>query len=403
MNVLYLTYDGLTDPLGQSQVLPYVVGLSKKGLNFTLISFEKKEAFKLNKNTIKNIVAENGIHWKALQYTKKPPFISTLFDIYQLKKTVKLEIKTNNIKLIHCRSYITAIVGLWAKRKYNVPYIFDMRGFWADERLDGGIWSKKSWIQNKAYNYFKRKEKEFLQHSAHNISLTYNGTEEIESWKLKKQSPIAVIPCCADEKLFNDNNEVRDCRADLGVAKDAFVLSYLGSIGTWYMLDEMLDFFKELQVIKPNSKFLFITKDDKDDILKVAVQKGIDSASIIVISANRNEVPAYIKASNFSIFFIKPFYSKKASSPTKMGEIMNMGVPIVCNTGVGDVDIIMKDVMPDFLVNSFDKSAYNKVLTKMFESSKGYNSNALIEKSNDYYSLSKGIEKYYQVYKSILT
>lgn len=82
---------------------------------------------------------------------------------------------------------------------------------------------------------------------------------------------------------------------------------------------------------------------------------------------------------------------------------MNMGVPIVCNTGVGDVDIIMKDVMPDFLVNSFDKSAYNKVLTKMFESSKGYNSNALIEKSNDYYSLSKGIEKYYQVYKSILT
>ena len=41
--VLYITYDGMTDPLGQSQVLPYLVGLSEKGYKFTILSFEKKE------------------------------------------------------------------------------------------------------------------------------------------------------------------------------------------------------------------------------------------------------------------------------------------------------------------------------------------------------------------------
>ena len=40
-NILYLSYDGMTDPLGQSQVLPYLIGLTKEGFTFHIISFEK--------------------------------------------------------------------------------------------------------------------------------------------------------------------------------------------------------------------------------------------------------------------------------------------------------------------------------------------------------------------------
>ena len=35
----------MTDPLGQSQVLPYLIGLTKEGYQFTILSFEKKERF----------------------------------------------------------------------------------------------------------------------------------------------------------------------------------------------------------------------------------------------------------------------------------------------------------------------------------------------------------------------
>ena len=46
MNVLYLSYDGMTDPLGQAQVIPYLQELSSKhGHTYTLISFEKKERY----------------------------------------------------------------------------------------------------------------------------------------------------------------------------------------------------------------------------------------------------------------------------------------------------------------------------------------------------------------------
>ena len=143
------------------------------------------------------------------------------------------------------------------QKKYNIPFIFDMRGFYADERVDGKIWSKSHFIYKHIYNYFKKKEKEFLQSSQHTISLTKNGKKEIESWNLPNQSPISIIPCCTDEKLFKKQNII-DKRSELGIHKDDFVISYVGSIGTWYMLDEMLDFFKELTQKKENTKLLFI-------------------------------------------------------------------------------------------------------------------------------------------------
>ena len=113
------------------------------------------------------------------------------------------------------------------------------------------------------------------------------------------------------------------------------------------MLEEMLSFFKELKIKKTNSKFLFITRDNPNIILEKAKQKNIETSSIKIISSSRGNMPNYISASNFSIFFIIPSFSKKASCPTKMGEIMSWNT-IICNSGVGDVDEIMNKCMPDY-------------------------------------------------------
>ena len=55
MKVLYISYDGMTDPLGQSQVLPYLCGLSKSGYQFTILSFEKKQRLKNERHIIDKI------------------------------------------------------------------------------------------------------------------------------------------------------------------------------------------------------------------------------------------------------------------------------------------------------------------------------------------------------------
>jgi len=48
-NIIYVSYDGLTDPLGQSQVVPYLTKISNENKKIDIISFEKKEAFEISK------------------------------------------------------------------------------------------------------------------------------------------------------------------------------------------------------------------------------------------------------------------------------------------------------------------------------------------------------------------
>ena len=40
-NVVFLTYDGLLDPLGGSQILPYLIGISNHTNAVHVLSFEK--------------------------------------------------------------------------------------------------------------------------------------------------------------------------------------------------------------------------------------------------------------------------------------------------------------------------------------------------------------------------
>ncbi len=79
----------MTDPLGQSQVLPYLIGLTENGFQITLISCEKEEAYKKNKDLISSICSTNKIDWQPIFYTKNPPILSTLWDIIKLNRVTK--------------------------------------------------------------------------------------------------------------------------------------------------------------------------------------------------------------------------------------------------------------------------------------------------------------------------
>lgn len=397
----------MTDPLGQSQVIPYLAGLTAKGYEIFLISCEKKFKETKEYSEINSYLISENIKWFPLSYTSKPPVLSTVFDIWKINRLAKKIIRNYKIDAIHCRSYIAALTGLKMKNKFGTKFIFDMRGFFADERVDGNLWNIKNPLYKQVYNYFKKKEKLFFTHADYIISLTKSAKEEILKWKLSSGPlKIKVIPCCADLKLFNkkniDDNKKNKWFEKFKIQKADFIISYLGSIGTWYLLDEMLDFFKVLSNKKESAKFLFITHENPENILEKAKQRKISTDKIIIQKANRYEVPELLALSNISMFFIKPVFSKKASSPTKMGEIMGMGIPLICNGNVGDVDLIMNETKSGIVVDAFDNKEYNRVINEI-ENLLQIPSEIICAYAEKYFSLEKGIEKYDEVYKSLMT
>lgn len=388
-NILYISYDGITDPLGQSQVLPYIINLSKKDYKFHLISFEKPDRYSKYNSSIKKICFENNIEWHPLNYTKNPPVLSTLWDMAKLHQKINKIGRKTAFDMIHCRSYIPAILGLKYKRKWNVRLLFDMRGFWADERVDGGLWNKKKFPFDKIYSYFKTKEKELLIHSDHTISLTHNGKNELLLNKGKDDyAPISVIPCCTDTSLFDIQKQT----------SDQFIIGYLGSLGTWYMLDEMLVFFKRILEIYPDALFHFLTKEPASMIYDKAKELNIPSKHFLIEESERKNIPSKSSNWNFSLILITPSYSKKFSSPTKQGELMAMGIPVICNKGVGDMDEIIIKYNSGVIIEIDKIVSLNiqNILQKSFEKEQ------IRKGSIDYFSLKKGVKNYLEIYDKLL-
>ena len=401
-NVLYISYDGMTDPLGQSQVLPYLSELSKKGYVFHLISFEKEEKFSKFSSTIQKICDASNIIWHPLTYTKKPPLLATIYDVWRMNKLAKKIVVESNIVLVHCRSYISALVGMQLKASMNIKFVFDMRGFWADERVEGNIWNLSNPIFKIVYHFFKKKELAYFSNADHTISLTYCGKNEIHSWKKIENSPIPiqVIPCCVDIEKFTHPKGIADTQIFQKLKKEGvFILGYIGSIGTWYMLDEMLDFFIEFKKKKSNAIFLFITQE-QDLVKQKCIEKGIPLNNIYLSSCLHAEVPDYIDVFDASVFFIKPSFSKKASSPTKQGEIMALGKPIFCNAGVGDTDMVIEKYKAGEIIYNFDVKDYEKAINKFLETN--YNSETIVQGAKEFYSLTEGANRYEAVYKELL-
>ncbi len=355
--ILYLSYDGLTDPLGQSQILPYLKGICEAGYHFHVISFEKAHNYSSGEAIIRKEMESIDISWYPQQYHKRPPIFSTFFDLKRMYRIAKEIVEKHHIEMVHCRSYPPGLIGLKLKQKLGIKFLFDIRGFWANERVDGGIWNLSNPVYRTIYKYFKRKEIEMMVAADHIISLTHAGKEEIVSGRLFEgksagigADKISVIPCAVDMALFDplkimeEDKVALESRLVLASTKEIFI--YLGSLGTWYLLDEMLLYFKESLKEEPNAKFLFVTKDDPELIYFACDRLGVARDLVVLTSANRVEVPLYLSIATKGIFFIKPAYSKKASSAVKMGEMLAMGLDIVTNKGVGDADYlphILKD------------------------------------------------------------
>jgi glycosyltransferase involved in cell wall biosynthesis len=329
--VLYISYDGMLEPLGQSQVLAYLERLGGRA-SFHLISFEKPADFALEDRRI-NVarrIAQAGIIWHPLRYHKRPSAPATAYDIAQgVRLGVTLMLR-HKLSIIHARSYVPSVMALAIKRLTGARFLFDMRGFWADERVDGGLWPRGGGL----YRFAKDFERRFLLAADAVVSLTEAGRREIETFTYLagRLPPITVIPTCADLDRF---------RPDGKSGPSEFTLGCVGGAGTWYLFDEALAVFRALKRIRPDARFLIVNRGEHDFIRGRLSVAGLSMADIELLTAGHQDMPALVQRMTAGIALIKPAYSKTASAPTKLAEYLGCGIPCLVSSGVGDLEALV--------------------------------------------------------------
>lgn len=365
-NALYLSYDGMCDPLGASQVLPYLTGLARRGHRITLISFEKPERTAEERAAVGHNCAEAGIAWHPLPYHKRPPLVSSIYDVWRMRRLAFRLHRDRHFDLVHCRSDLPALVGLAMKRRFGLPFVFDMRGFWADERREAGAWKDSNPLFHAVYRYFKRRERDFWAEADQIVSLTHEAAAVLETERSPgaRVAPVTVIPCCVDFRVFPaiDDAARSRARAKLGIGPNEHVLAYIGSLGGNYMLGEMLGLFRVYRQRYGSAKFLFVTQVRERTIRDVVNERGLDQGDIVVRPAHRDEVAGLVAAADLGIAFKQPSFSAKACSPTKLGEMLALELPVVVNDGVGDVAKVVDDCGAGVVVSGFGEDEYRRAL-----------------------------------------
>ena len=87
----------------------------------------------------------------------------------------------------------------------------------------------------------------------------------------------------------------------------------------------------------------------------------------MITTAQPDAVGRYLAAADFGISFIRRCFSKISSSPTKIGEYLGAGLPVLSSAGIGDVDSLLGEERVGVLIDDFTESGYRQAARAMLE------------------------------------
>lgn len=181
----------------------------------------------------------------------------------------------------------------------------------------------------------------------------------------KLNKPVVRIPAILDTE--RENPKSNDSRAD------KIKLIYSGDITGGKEL--MGDIFRALKKFESQSKIIFdifgpsesqmneaLDENDKDVLLSLQKMGTVKVHGRIPQQEMRKE----IEASDFGIFIRPKRISSEAGFPTKMGEYLSAGLPIITNN-TGDVSLVIKHGVNGFIVEEPIEENLIKVFDDVLE------------------------------------
>lgn len=244
-------------------------------------------------------------------------------------KWVSVIFKTS---IIHAETALAAHMAL--KAVPNLPVVVDLHG---DVTAEMAMQGRPKWC-------IARTEQDTsiaIRYSTAAIVVSEGLAQVIRTKTGRSDIPVTVLPCSVNIERFSCASGTRSrIRSSIG-ADNRFVVAYCGGLDVWQCITESLNIVQQLRERLPEIFFLFLTAGNITPWQKELSAIGHSGLDYLVKSLQPAEVPSYLSGADCGLLIRKDDPVNAVASPTKLGEYLAAGVPVITTKYAGDAPLII--------------------------------------------------------------
>lgn len=354
-SVLYIASASISDPLIVSQVVRYLEQMQHSLRSCHVITFERDDAIDFARASEELLAA--GIHWHPIKAWKRVRSVGFWFDQSRALACARRIVAREAVDIVHCRSFLAGTLGRKIKSN-NVRFLYDMRGLWSLEKRDKGT-IRNPWMFKVAHGL----EQKLFRDADHIVSLTHAGKRHLVEAGVSV--PIDVIPTCVDLERFKRRHDNVVVSGSVALNVESLGVVSAGTLGAGYLAEEMFRFAAMMKSNWADASFRILTGSNREQVVAAAENAGLPSSCLNISRVPPEAVSDELSLADVGLCFVKPTEAKVASCPTKLGEYLACGLPVVATDGVGDVSEILRSNRVGVVVRHDDKSSWQTAVEEL--------------------------------------
>jgi hypothetical protein len=335
--ILYATFDGVLQPLAFSQVVRVITALARRGVRYHLLSVESKRDLEDRRRVdeVQRVLAEANVPWTTVPVDLKGSVLRSGEAFSRIVAQAMRIVSHSNVSLLHARGYQASAVAHFIHRLTRLPYLFDARGCWIEERVD--------WFSSPvAYATAKWVERALYRDAAAVVTLTALHANDVidGAFGRKDAKTVSTIPTCADYSEFDIvDDRLRTPHDAVPAAirdrlRGKVVLGIVGAMNRSYLAQPTMTLVRQVCELRPQAHLLILTQQERE-YRALAAASGIPEERLTVTSVRHQDMPGWLPWLNWGLLLLSDTIAKRGSMPTKLAEFFACGVrPVAygCNS-----------------------------------------------------------------------
>lgn len=341
MNILFVTWDGPQVNYLESLFAPIFARLqARHGMRFHVLQFTWADARRTAR--AQAACAALGVGYQAVRVLRRPRSFGALATVLRGIPAIRAAIRELSIDVVMPRSSLPALAVLLGGTRGR-PVVFDADGLALDERVDFAGESARSLQQR----LLRAAEAQVARTAGAVTTRTAFAARVLQARAGAATPPsrFHVVANGRDAARFHpsDASTRAQTRVRMGLAPDAPLVAYAGSIGPQYRPEAMFGWFAAVHRRRPDARMLVLTHQDRL-ARELLARSGLAGGLVSVESADPDAVAAYLACADVGLALREPTFSMGGVAPVKLGEYLLCGVPVVATAGVGDTGDMTDDV-----------------------------------------------------------